>query len=250
MILDQSTRIVHASTDLLPQLVAAAPAAVDPDPAVVVELPPVVLEQEPVAATAGCRSALLLDGMELDHHTRTRLRAWACTHLTIPLDGADAAAHDARRGLAGSFAWAIGLLERARHLGLSTTVVSHVVAPSVEALDRLARIPRWLGAQAWLVRCTSAADRPGHHEAGARGDAVRTLAARLRAIGADLRLPIGLRWRTRERWWGMRTDRCVPIAALATARPEAQRSGREPVPPAEPRAPAWHSRTGAVVMPC
>jgi radical SAM protein len=80
-----------------------------------------------------------------------RLRAAGLSRLAISIDGADAATHDGFRGVPGTFARSIPLLEEARRLGLSTQINSSIGQHNLHQLDGLAQLGAWLGISLWSV---------------------------------------------------------------------------------------------------
>lgn len=80
-----------------------------------------------------------------------RLRAAGLSRLAISLDGAEAATHDTFRGVEGTFARSIPLLEEARRLGLSTQINSSIGRHNEDQLDDLAKLGGFLGISLWSV---------------------------------------------------------------------------------------------------
>jgi radical SAM protein with 4Fe4S-binding SPASM domain len=87
----------------------------------------------------------------LTGETLRRLHASGLSRLAISLDGADAATHDAFRGVAGTFARSIPLLEEARRLGLSTQINSSIGRHNEHQLPALAQLGGLLGISLWSV---------------------------------------------------------------------------------------------------
>ncbi len=91
--------------------------------------------------------------------TRERLRDLkdaGLSRIAVSLDSADPDVHDAFRGVKGSYAWTIRIIEHAQALGLPlqiNTTVSRITRPSLEALARQIRAwPVALWAVFFLVR--------------------------------------------------------------------------------------------------
>jgi len=91
--------------------------------------------------------------------TRTRLRELrdaGLSRIAVSLDGADAATHDAFRGVRGSYDWTMKIIRSAEELGLPlqiNTTVSRITLPSLEALAQsLKNFPLALWAVFFLVR--------------------------------------------------------------------------------------------------
>ena len=74
--------------------------------------------------------------------TRQRLRELknaGLSRIAVSLDGADAATHDAFRGVRGSYDWTMRIIRAAQELGLPLQInstVSRITLPSLEALAR------------------------------------------------------------------------------------------------------------------
>ncbi len=71
--------------------------------------------------------------------------------LSISLDGADAVTHDHYHGTANGFTNGFKALERFRHIGLRTRLVTHLRHHNVDQLERLSLIPQWIGIERWTV---------------------------------------------------------------------------------------------------
>ena len=71
--------------------------------------------------------------------------------LAVSIDGADAATHDAFRGVAGSFRHALRILGHARRAGLGTQVNSTVHAGSIAHLRDMAELVARAGSVLWSV---------------------------------------------------------------------------------------------------
>jgi len=80
-----------------------------------------------------------------------RLRGAGLSRLAISLDGADAPTHDAFRGVEGTFARSIPLLEEAHRLGLSTQINSSIGHHNEQQLAALAELGGYLGISLWSV---------------------------------------------------------------------------------------------------
>ncbi len=84
-------------------------------------------------------------------HALRRLREAGISRLAISLDGADAATHDALRGVAGSFDRSLDILADARDLGLELQVNTTLTSANVGQLDRLARFLAGQDIAMWSV---------------------------------------------------------------------------------------------------
>lgn len=73
------------------------------------------------------------------------------SRLAVSLDGATAEGHDAFRGVQGSWAWTIRMLETARALGLSTQINTTISRHNVHELDALIALMERLGIALWSV---------------------------------------------------------------------------------------------------
>jgi AdoMet-dependent heme synthase len=71
--------------------------------------------------------------------------------LGISLDGADAATHDAFRGLDGSFQRTMEMLENARRLGMSVQVNTTITQRNVQQIDAIADLLATHGIAMWSV---------------------------------------------------------------------------------------------------
>jgi AdoMet-dependent heme synthase len=81
----------------------------------------------------------------------SRLRAAGLHRLALSLDGADAATHDAFRGVPGSFGRTLAILAEARSIGLPLQVNTTLAASNVHQVDDLAELLKELGIVLWSV---------------------------------------------------------------------------------------------------
>jgi len=81
----------------------------------------------------------------------TRLRDSGIVRLAVSIDGANAETHDAFRGVAGSFAHSLQILQWTRDAGISTQVNTTVSPVNVEQLDHLADLLAGFGISLWSV---------------------------------------------------------------------------------------------------
>lgn len=73
------------------------------------------------------------------------------SRLAVSVDGPDAAAHDAFRGVPGSFAESMRILEAARRSGLTTQVNTSLHGGNARSLDAMAEMVKGVGAVLWSV---------------------------------------------------------------------------------------------------
>lgn len=79
------------------------------------------------------------------------LAAAGLSRIAISIDGPDAETHDRFRGVEGSFAHSLRILECAKNLGLSTQINTSVHVASTRALPSIARIVEEAGCVLWSV---------------------------------------------------------------------------------------------------
>lgn len=80
-----------------------------------------------------------------------RLRDAGISRMAISVDGADAATHDANRGVAGSFDHSIAVLEIARELGVETQINTTLSPANVDQIERMGERFGELGIVLWSV---------------------------------------------------------------------------------------------------
>jgi len=80
-----------------------------------------------------------------------RLQRAGLARLAVSLDGSTAEIHDRFRGVDGSFAWTLAMLEEARGLGLSTQVNTTVSRFNLDDFDEMAALVTELGIALWSV---------------------------------------------------------------------------------------------------
>lgn len=103
-------------------------------------------------ASIGLRVAMTPSGTPLMTETVIRrLKEAGLARLAVSLDGSTPAIHDAFRGVDGSWAWSIRMLEAARELGLSTQVNTTVTRHNLEDFDPLCALMERLGISLWSV---------------------------------------------------------------------------------------------------
>lgn len=103
-------------------------------------------------AAAGLRMAMTPSGTPLmTPEILAELRDAGLVRLAVSLDGATAEQHDQFRGVAGSWAWTIRMLEAARDLGLSTQINTTISRHNVHDLEALIALMERLGISLWSV---------------------------------------------------------------------------------------------------
>ncbi|MGC4056030.1 MAG: TIGR04053 family radical SAM/SPASM domain-containing protein [Paludibaculum sp.] len=81
----------------------------------------------------------------------SRIRDCGVSRMAVSLDGADAAAHDNFRQVAGSYERTMAALRHAARIGLETQINTTVTRHNVEALDRIAQVVGAEKARLWSV---------------------------------------------------------------------------------------------------
>ena len=79
------------------------------------------------------------------------LKAAGLARLAVSVDGHDAATHDAFRGVTGSFADSVRILDEARAIGLSTQINTSLHAGNIDHLGEVAALVERVGASLWGV---------------------------------------------------------------------------------------------------
>lgn len=113
---------------------------------------PDVVELVEYGSSIGLRMAMTPSGTPLmTEVVLRRLMAAGLSRLAVSLDGSHAGIHDAFRGVDGSFAWTIRMLEVARDIGLTTQVNTTVSMHNLEDFDALCELMTGLGIALWSV---------------------------------------------------------------------------------------------------
>jgi heme b synthase len=92
------------------------------------------------ATDAGLPVALATNGTLVDDAVAARIRDSGVQRVSISFDGADAATHDAFRGLAGSFDAAVRGFRAIRNAGIPVQINTTVANHNKEQLDRMVRM--------------------------------------------------------------------------------------------------------------
>lgn len=100
------------------------------------------------ARDLGLPTALATNGTLIDTPMAQAIARAGFHRVSVSLDGADAATHDAFRGLAGSFAAAADGCRRLVELGVPLQINCTIARHNVDQLDMLAELARRLGAMA------------------------------------------------------------------------------------------------------
>jgi len=103
-------------------------------------------------ARIGLRMGLTPSGTPLVTPDLIReLRDAGLSRLAVSLDGPTPEKHDRFRGVAGSYAWTIGILEAASELGISTQVNTTVSGTTLPDFDAMSELVMGLGIALWSV---------------------------------------------------------------------------------------------------
>jgi radical SAM protein with 4Fe4S-binding SPASM domain len=100
------------------------------------------------ARAQGLATALATNGTQVDATIAARIKGSGFQRVSVSIDGADAATHDAFRGLAGSFAAACAGLTRLHEAGVATQVNCTVARHNRDQLPQLRELAIRLGAEA------------------------------------------------------------------------------------------------------
>ena len=113
---------------------------------------PDVVDLVRYGASIGLRMGMTPSGTPLmTEEVLVELKEAGLSRLAVSLDGSTAAIHDAFRGVEGSWAWTIRMLEAARRIGLSTQVNTTVSRYNIDDIDALCELMTRLGIALWSV---------------------------------------------------------------------------------------------------
>ncbi|HEX6308137.1 MAG TPA: TIGR04053 family radical SAM/SPASM domain-containing protein [Longimicrobiales bacterium] len=113
---------------------------------------PDVVELVQYGTSIGLRMAMTPSGTPLmTEPVLHRLKDAGLSRLAVSLDGSTARIHDEFRGVAGSWAWTIRMLEVARDIGLTTQVNTTVSMHNLKDFDALCELMVQLGITLWSV---------------------------------------------------------------------------------------------------
>jgi radical SAM protein with 4Fe4S-binding SPASM domain len=159
------------------------------DPAKRPDLPELVAHGAGLGLTMGLTpSATPLLTRDLLH----RLREAGLSRLAISIDGTNAATHDGFRGVDGTFARSIPVLEEARRLGLSTQINSSIGPHNQHQLDGLAQLGALVGISLWSVFLLVPTGRAAHEMLLTAAEHERTY-RRLAAMALDPATPFQIK---------------------------------------------------------
>ncbi|HEX6939526.1 MAG TPA: TIGR04053 family radical SAM/SPASM domain-containing protein [Longimicrobiales bacterium] len=185
---------------------------------------PDVVELVEYGTSIGLRMAMTPSGTPLMTEAVLRdLRDAGLARLAVSLDGSTAAIHDAFRGVAGSYAWSLRMLEAARALGLSTQVNTTVSRYNLDDFDALCSLMTELGIALWSVFFLVPTGRARARDvAGAEEfeavfhkmyDLSRSAPFDIKSTAAPQYRRVILQRQVAERRAGERTDAPVPLTA-------------------------------------
>lgn len=109
---------------------------------------PDVWELAEHARAQGLATALATNGTKVDAAVARQVRDAGFQRVSVSLDGADAATHDAFRGLAGSFEAACNGLRNLRAAGVATQVNCTVARHNMHQMPQMRELALALGAEA------------------------------------------------------------------------------------------------------
>jgi len=113
---------------------------------------PDTVELVAYGTSIGLRVALTPSGTPLmTEAVLGELKAAGLARLAISLDGSNAGIHDSFRGVSGSYAWTIRMLEAARNIGLTTQVNTTISRHNISDFDDLSSLMVTLGISLWSV---------------------------------------------------------------------------------------------------
>jgi AdoMet-dependent heme synthase len=110
---------------------------------------PDIFEIARYAGERGLRAALSPNGTLIDADVAQRIKQAGVSRVSISIDGATAADHDAIRGVPGAFDAAVEGIDACRAQGLSFQINTTVMRQNVDALDALQQWAIDQGAAAW-----------------------------------------------------------------------------------------------------
>ncbi len=107
-----------------------------------------IFELASFAASLGMRVALATNGTLVDKQVARRILESGVRRVSISLDGADAATHDAFRGITGAFDAALRGFRNLRELGMSLQINTTIARHNAHQLPAVLELAKEIGADA------------------------------------------------------------------------------------------------------
>jgi len=185
---------------------------------------PDIIELVEFGASAGLRMAMTPSGTPLMTEAVLRdLQKAGLSRLAVSLDGSNARIHDEFRGVAGSWAWTVRMLQAAREIGLSTQVNTTVSRHNLEDFDALCDLMIGLGITLWSVFFLVPTGRGKQDDVASAEefeqvfhrmyDLSRTAPFDVKSTAAPQYRRVVLQRQVAERRSGSRTDAPTPLTA-------------------------------------
>ena len=141
---DEARRLIDELTELAPPVLVLTGG----DPM----MRPDLFELVEYAVGRGLRVAVSPTTTALPTRERlARLRDLGVSMVHVSLDGADAETHDAFRGVRGTFARAVAILDHLRELGMPAQVGTTITRHNIHQLEELAELVGAHGVRVWNV---------------------------------------------------------------------------------------------------
>ena len=112
---------------------------------------PDVYELTDYASAKGLRCVFSPNGTLIDADNAARLKASGVQRCSISLDGADAAGHDAFRGVPGAFDASMRGIEHLKQAGLEFQINTTVTRDNLTSFKRIFELCERIGAKAWHI---------------------------------------------------------------------------------------------------
>ena len=112
---------------------------------------PDVYELTEYASARGLRCVFSPNGTLIDADNAVRLKASGVQRCSISLDGADAASHDAFRGVAGAFEASMRGIGHLKQAGLEFQINTTVTRDNLASFKRIFALCEGIGAKAWHI---------------------------------------------------------------------------------------------------
>ncbi|MDR2668748.1 MAG: heme b synthase [Desulfovibrio sp.] len=110
-----------------------------------------VFELAEHARAVGLRCVMAPNGTLVDAEAARKIRASGIARCSVSLDGADAASHDALRGVPGAFDAALRGIENLKALDVEFQINSTVTKSNLHSFRDIFALARSLGAAAWHI---------------------------------------------------------------------------------------------------